>query len=105
MFATIRDLFQARRRSNVVAKSRLQLVLVQDRAGLTNEELAQFRREMMEVIQRYFVIDESGFDVNYQRSDDATTLLINSPIIVRRDSEKRDSEKDSEKVAQVSKKS
>jgi cell division topological specificity factor MinE len=81
------------------------LVLVQDRAGLTNEELAQFRREMMEVIQRYFVIDESGFDVNYQRSDDATTLLINSPIIVRRDSEKRDSEKDSEKVAQVSKKS
>jgi cell division topological specificity factor len=105
VFATIRDLFQARRRSNVVAKSRLQLVLVQDRAGLTNEELAQFRREMMEVIQRYFVIDESGFDVNYQRSDDATTLLINSPIIVRRDSEKRDSEKDSEKVAQVSKKS
>lgn len=88
MFAGIRNIFRDRRRSNVVAKSRLQLVLVQDRAGLTNEELAQFRREMMEVIQKYFVIDEAGFDVNYQRTDEATTLLINSPIIVRREQEK-----------------
>ena len=81
-------MFRGRRASNVVAKSRLQLVLVQDRAGLSNEELAQFRRELMDVIQKYFVIDESGFDVNYQRTDDETTLSINSPIVVRREGEK-----------------
>jgi cell division topological specificity factor len=88
VFAAIKNMFRDRRASNVVAKSRLQLVLVQDRAGLSNEELAQFRRELMDVIQKYFVIDESGFDVNYQRSDDETTLSINSPIVVRREGEK-----------------
>lgn len=88
MFAAIKNLFRDRRASNVVAKSRLQLVLVQDRAGLSNEELAQFRRELMDVIQKYFVIDEAGFDLNYQRTDDETTLSINSPIIVRRDADK-----------------
>jgi cell division topological specificity factor len=73
--------------SKVLAKSRLHFVLVQDRAGLTNEELAQFKREMIAVIERYFLIDESGFDMTYQRDKDTTTLLINSPIILRRDSD------------------
>jgi len=66
------------------AKNRLQFVLVQDRAGLTNEELGQFKREMIQVIEKYFVIDEKGFDISYKRGDDSTTLLINSPIIVKR---------------------
>jgi cell division topological specificity factor len=71
--------------SKTLAKSRLSFVLVQDRTGLTNEELAKFKREMIEVIDRYFVIDEKGFDISYQRDNDTTTLLINSPIIVRRE--------------------
>jgi cell division topological specificity factor len=66
------------------AKNRLQFVLVQDRAGLNNEELSQFKREMIAVIEKYFVIDESRFDISYQRATESTTLLINSPIIVRR---------------------
>lgn len=39
---------------------------------------------MVEVIERYFVIDESGFDIDYKRDSDLTTLVINSPIVVRR---------------------
>jgi cell division topological specificity factor len=77
-----RDWFGSESKS--LAKSRLSFVLVQDRTGLTNEELAKFKREMIEVIDRYFVIDEHGFDISYQRDNDTTTLLINSPIIVRR---------------------
>jgi septum formation topological specificity factor MinE len=59
-------------------------VLVQDRAGLTNEEMALFKEEMVKVIERYFVIDKEGFDIKYHRLADTTTLLINSPVIVRR---------------------
>lgn len=59
-------------------------MLVQDRAGLTNEEMASFRKEMLEVIDKYFVIDKHGFDIEYKRDVDCTTLVINSPIIVRR---------------------
>lgn len=71
--------------SKQLAKNRLQFVLVQDRAGLTNEELTQFKKELVEVIQRYFVIADKGFDISYRRGGDSTTLLINSPIIVKRD--------------------
>lgn len=73
--------------SKSLAKSRLHVVLVQDRAGLSNDELAQFKREMIEVIEKYFVIDESGVDISYQRENESTTLLINSPIIVKREFE------------------
>ena len=85
MFNLIRSVFTGNgTRSKSSAKSRLHFVLVQDRTGLNNEELASFKKEMVEVIERYFVIDESGFDIDYKRDSDLTTLVINSPIVVRR---------------------
>ncbi len=77
-------LFRENNESRDVAKSRLHFVLVQDRTGLTNEEMAGFREEMVKVIEKYFVIDKEGFDIKYHRLADTTTLLINSPVIVRR---------------------
>lgn len=70
--------------SKNLAKSRLHFVLVQDRTGLNNDEIANFKKELVSVIEKYFVIDENGFDINYRRDNDTTTLLINSPIVVRR---------------------
>lgn len=72
------------RASKSVAKSRLHFVLVQDRAGLTPDEMASFKKEMVSVIEKYFVIDEGGFDISYKREVETTTLVINSPVIVRR---------------------
>jgi cell division topological specificity factor len=77
-------LFGESNESKDVAKSRLHFVLVQDRTGLTNEEMSGFREEMVKVIEKYFVIDKEGFDIKYHRLADTTTLLINSPVIVRR---------------------
>jgi len=77
-------LFGESNESKDVAKSRLHFVLVQDRTGLTNEEMAGFREEMVKVIEKYFVIDKEGFDIKYHRLADTTTLLINSPVLIRR---------------------
>ena len=77
-------LFGEANASKLVAKSRLHFVLIQDRAGLTNDEMAVFKEEMVKVIEKYFVIDKEGFDIKYHRQADTTTLLINSPVIVRR---------------------
>lgn len=85
MFTKIRQkLFGDSNESKAVAKSRLHFVLVQDRTGLTNDEMSGFREEMVKVIEKYFVIDKEGFDIKYHRLADTTTLLINSPVIVRR---------------------
>jgi len=45
-------LFGESTESKETAKSRLHFVLVQDRTGLTNEEMAGFREEMVKVIER-----------------------------------------------------
>ncbi|MCS6961105.1 MAG: cell division topological specificity factor MinE [Deltaproteobacteria bacterium] len=70
--------------SNVIAKNRLTVVLIQDRAGLTSRELEQFRTELIRVIEKYFVIDVSGFDIDYKRQSDCTILSISSPVLVKR---------------------
>jgi cell division topological specificity factor len=79
-----KKLFGDSNESKALAKSRLHFVLVQDRTGLTNEEMAGFREAMVKVIEKFFVIDKEGFDIKYHRVADTTTLLINSPVIVRR---------------------
>ena len=84
MFGGLRRLFGGGAESKSVAKSRLHFVLVQDRTGLSNEEMLRFKREMVEVIERYFVIDKDAFDVKYERESESTVLVINSPVIARR---------------------
>jgi len=76
--------FTSGAKSKSMAKSRLHFVLVQDRTGLTNEEMSKFKAEMVSVLEKYFVIDKQGFDIDYKRESDSTTLVINSPIVVRR---------------------
>ena len=84
MIFNFAKLFGGKSVSKSLAKSRLHFVLVQDRTGLTNDEMAGFKREMVSVIEKYFVIDKKGFDIEYKRDTDLTTLVINSPIVVRR---------------------
>ncbi len=85
MFAALKQkLFGSDTSSKGLAKSRLHFVLVNDRTGLTGDEMAQFKRDLVSVIERFFEINPDGFDVSYKREEGMTTLLINSPVLVRR---------------------
>ena len=79
-----RGLFGDSSRSKSTAKSRLQFVLVQDRAGMSSDEMTNFKKELMGVIEKYFKIEKQKFDIAYKRDGELTTLLINSPVVVRR---------------------
>jgi cell division topological specificity factor MinE len=70
--------------SKARAKNRLHFVLVQDRAGLGAEQMARFKSELVAVVEKYFVIDKSHFDITYKRESESTCLQINSPVVVRR---------------------
>ena len=78
-------LFGGEKASKSLAKSRLHFVLVQDRTGLSNDDMANFKKELIHVIDKYFVIDKQAFDIAYEREAEMTTLVINSPVIVRRE--------------------
>ena len=69
--------------SKQTAKNRLQMVLVQDRSGLSSEEMDLFRREIVDVIAKYFMLDKKSLEIEWQRSDSSTALIINTPVVGR----------------------
>ncbi len=84
MITLWQKIFGSAASSNQTAKSRLHFVLVQDRTGLNSEEMASFKEELVQVIEKYFEIEKDGFDISYKREDEETALVINSPVVVRK---------------------
>ena len=83
MFGNLKALFSGKRLSNDTAKNRLQMVLVQDRSGLTSQDMDFFRRDLLEVISKYFVLEKKSLEIEWQREDNHTALIINTPVIGR----------------------
>lgn len=69
--------------SKQMAKNRLQMVLVQDRSGLTSEEMDFFKKDLLDVICKYFILERKNLDVEWQRADSTTALIINTPVVGR----------------------
>ena len=73
-------------KSKNVAKERLKLVLVHDRADLSPKFLDMIKSDIIRVISEYADIDEDGLDVKLTRmkkdGDNSTTsaLVANIPI-------------------------
>ena len=73
--------------SKDAAKERLHLVLMQDRANVSADFLELMKQEIIDVIKKYIVVDETSIDVRLtnQSNDDGTTgapaLYANIPIV------------------------
>ncbi len=74
-------------RSSSVAKERLKLVLIHDRAGTSpsSNVMEMLRRDIIGVISKYFEVDEADFDVEIRNTGEtggasATRLTANIPI-------------------------
>jgi cell division topological specificity factor len=83
VFGRIKNLFGGRA-SKTTAKNRLQMVLVQDRSGLTSAEMEKFRGDLLKVISRYFILERKALDIEWERADGSTALVINTPVMVKR---------------------
>ncbi|MBE0465928.1 MAG: cell division topological specificity factor MinE [Candidatus Desulforudis sp.] len=66
--------------SKNVAKERLRLVLVHDRADVSPQLLQLLKNDMVEVISKYIEIDEKGLDVTLERDDNQVALVANIPV-------------------------
>ncbi len=72
-------------KSKDIAKERLQLVLIHDRANVSPRFLDMVKGDIAKVISNYMEIDEKGFDIRLSRvgqeEDKYTSALIaNIPI-------------------------
>ena len=77
------------RKSSSVAKDRLKLVLIYDRAGTSsnNEMIEMMKRDILKVIQEYIEIDEEEFELDIKNSNiggEGTTSEIVANIPIKR---------------------
>lgn len=70
-----------RQSSGNIAKERLQLVLVHDRASVSPEMLEALKNDLMAVISRYMDIDYGATEVNLEHDDGSTALVASIPIV------------------------
>jgi len=75
--------------SKNVAKERLRLVLVHDRADVSPQLLDNLKEDLIKVISNYMEIDEKALEVNLDTSDNTVALVANIPIIRMKRSGKR----------------
>uniref|UniRef100_A0A7C1F7W0 Cell division topological specificity factor n=1 Tax=Ammonifex degensii TaxID=42838 RepID=A0A7C1F7W0_9THEO len=73
-------LFRQSPASKEIAKERLRLVLVHDRANVSPELLKVLKDELVPVISRYMEIDEKGLEVTLDTSEDMVALVASIPV-------------------------
>ncbi len=66
--------------SKNVAKERLRLVLVHDRAGVSPELLESLKADLINVISNYMEIDKEGLEVTLDSSENQVALVANIPV-------------------------
>ncbi len=66
--------------SRDVAKQRLQLVLVHDRANISPGLLATIKDEIISVISRHIEIDRSGVEVSFSQQGSESRLVADIPL-------------------------
>lgn len=68
--------------SKNVAKERLRLVLVHDRANVSPQVLEALKEDLITVINKYLEIDQAALEVSLNSTeDDSIALVANIPIL------------------------
>lgn len=72
----ILDFFR-KKNSSDVAKDRLKLVLVSDRANCSPEVMEMIKNDIIKVISKYIEIDSDGLDIQITQTDlDGTDKIV-----------------------------
>ena len=80
------DTFFRRRSSGTMAKDRLKLVLVSDRASCSPETMEMIKNDIIEVISKYMESDTQGLDIQITQTEteegngNGPALYANIPI-------------------------
>lgn len=66
--------------SKEIARERLRLVLVHDRASMSPEFINALKEDLIKVIREYLEIDEDSLLVDLENDDNSVALVANIPV-------------------------
>ena len=67
-------------RSKDAAHKRLKVILVLDRIGLAPEHMEAMKRDIIETVSKYLVVDHDSVEMDMKRSDDSLVLVSNIQV-------------------------
>lgn len=66
--------------SKDIAKERLRLVLIQDRATISPQLLEELKNELIKVISKFVEIDPNNTEINLTSDADSVALVTSVPV-------------------------
>ena len=93
-------------KSKDIAKSRLKLILVQDRLRISEEVMQSLQSAVTKLLSKYFTLNTDEVEMDLEREDNALALVANIPILGMKEREnelntteiQKDNEPDTEKA-------
>ena len=81
MFELLQKLFgKGETSSKEIAKQRLRLVLVHDRANVSPQLMEVLKEDMIRVISNYMEINEAEMEVSFTKTNSSVALVANIPV-------------------------
>jgi cell division topological specificity factor len=81
MFDVLMKIFgKSEKKSGEIAKERLKLVLIQDRASVSPEVMDKLKNEILAVILKYMDVNKSGVEITLANDSDSVALVANIPV-------------------------
>lgn len=71
---------RSEKRSGQIAKERLQVVLIHDRASVSPEIMDQLKNDIIGVISKYMEINKSEMEISLANDADSVALVANIPV-------------------------
>ena len=68
------------KKSGTVAKERLQVVLIHDRASISPEIMEKIKEEIIDVLSKYMNINKREMEIALENDSDSVALVANIPV-------------------------
>ena len=81
MIEMLKRLLGQKERSGDIARRRLQLVIINDRANVSPEIMDSMRAEIIQVISKYMYIDTREMEFSLENENDTMALVVNIPVV------------------------
>ena len=80
MIDLLRWALQKHENSKDTARKRLQLILLLDRIRLAPEHMESMKKDIIEVVSKYLVVDEGTIEMEMMHSDGSIVLISNVQV-------------------------
>ena len=81
MFEVVMKLLNRNQKtSKEIAKDRLKVVLIHDRANISPEVMQALKNDIIEVISHYMDINKNEMGISLENDDNSVALLANIPV-------------------------